>query len=144
MTTRTECDAKLDAIERIIGQVRRYDGAQAADLIVYGGVSLKELAWTELEPEEIASAAMGGVTEEFRIVPDKLLVLCAEWQDDRGDILQISACKKKFTWSRIGARYMDGDLIAGSIARARDHIRSSPPRPHLVPNRVPRGREGRR
>lgn len=122
MTTRTECDAKLDAIERIIGQVRRYDGAQAADLIVYGGVSLKELAWTELEPEEIASAAMGGVTEEFRIVPDKLLVLCAEWQDDRGDILQLSACKKKFTWSRIGALHMDGDLDCWFHLREREII----------------------
>jgi len=61
-TTRTAYDRKLNAIERIIGQVRRYDGAQAADLIVYGKVPIKELAWTGLEPEEIASAAMGGVT----------------------------------------------------------------------------------
>jgi len=91
-TTRTEYDAKLDAIERIIGQVRRYDGAQAADLIVYGTVPIKELAWTEMEPEEIASAAMGGVTQNYRGLPPlRLRRLNIAWEITDGTELYFSA-----------------------------------------------------
>ena len=106
-TTRPAYDAKLDAIERIIRQVRRYDGAQAADLIVYGGVSLKELAWTELEPEEIASAAMGGVTEEFRVVPLEWLRYCEQWQEETGDIMEIGSPKaSRFCWLRLDGYWL--------------------------------------
>lgn len=93
--TRTAYDAKLDAIERIERQVRRYDGAEAADLIVYGGVPIKDLAWTELEPEEIASAAMGGVTEgdEFRpgLPSAELRAAWSQWEarDDYGRVAAI-------------------------------------------------------
>ena len=111
MTTRTECDAKLDAIERIIGQVRRYDGAQAADLIVYGKVPIKELAWTELEPEEIASAAMGGVTEEFRVVPLEWLRFCENWQDEDGDICRISLDGLHHDWIRYGQTDLSAEYI---------------------------------
>jgi hypothetical protein len=59
-TTRTAYDAKLDAIERIIRQVRRHDGAQAADLIVYGGAPIKELAWTEVASLTPPRSRIGG------------------------------------------------------------------------------------
>ncbi|HRU81781.1 MAG TPA: hypothetical protein P5168_04445, partial [Candidatus Methanomethylicus sp.] len=106
-TTRTAYDAKLDAIERIIGQVRRYDGAQAADLIVYGKVPIKGLAWTELEPEEIASAAMGGVTEEFRDTSGMRLPAGSQWQDEYGDILEIGNPNDAlFCWLRIDGYWL--------------------------------------
>lgn len=98
-TTRTAYDAKLDAIERIERQVRRYDGAQAANLIVYGEVPIKELAWTEMEPEEIASAAMGGVTNEYRPRPPaQLLIVHDEWEDNFGDRLFFSIDGLRYGW----------------------------------------------
>jgi hypothetical protein len=99
-TTRTDYDRKLDAIERIINQVRRYDGAQAADLIVYGRVPIKELAQTELEPEEIASAAMGGVTNEYRpgLPPIAMRKAHSEWIDGDGDKLFFSPDGARYVW----------------------------------------------
>jgi hypothetical protein len=129
-TTRTEYDAKLDAVERIIRQVRRYDGAQAADLIVYGKVPIKELARTELEPEEIASVAMGGATEEFRVVSDAVLVLCREWQDQAGDIMQIADDHERYTWKRIGAVWMHDEMNCWFSLRERRA--TSPLRPLIL------------
>ena len=106
-TTRTAYDAKLDAIERIIGQVRRYDGAQAADLIVYGKVPIKELVWTEMEPEEVASAAMGGVTEDFRDTSGMRLPPGSQWQDEAGDILEIGSPEANcFCWLRLDGHWL--------------------------------------
>lgn len=104
-TTRPAYDAKLDAIERIIRQVRRYDGVQAANLIVYGGVPIKDLAWTEMEPEEIASTAMGGVTEGFRKVYGSEMPAGSQWQDRTGDILEVLPDGKSYTWVRIEGWY---------------------------------------
>lgn len=110
-TTRTEYDAKLDAIERIERQVRRYDGAQAADLIVYGRVPIKDLAWTELEPEEIASAAMGGVTEGYRKVYGSEMPAGSQWQDRTGDILEVLPDGKGYTWVRIGETWHTSTVL---------------------------------
>ena len=54
-------DTQLDELDRIERQVRRYDGTEVANRLTLGGVDQKWLLSQGLTPEEVVSAAAGGV-----------------------------------------------------------------------------------
>lgn len=122
--TRDALDKKLDEVERIERQVRRYDGAATANQMTYGGVDWRTLANSDLTAEEIASAALSGITNELRPgnIPLAMRRLHAEWVDEAGDPMFFSKDGTKHGWYNRRFRNhwpYDGGCLATGKAKLR-------------------------